>query len=417
MWYQRQPYSEGNGTGFLFPDSTDWRHTSERVEVLNKSGNTLTIWYGEKGRGKPLHQTYYKSPQMYRCAGASADVIRYAGIENLLLQPSGNNGQRVINVNGAAYCWVKNVEINGAAQSWSGRHCQLYSQTYRCEVRDSYFHESSNYNQGGNAYGLNISGTNNLIENNISMKLNKPIVMECSNGGNVVAYNYVDEAVIGSLTNNWQEAAISTHASYCHNELFEGNYTVNIGPDSTHGNNGWNTAFRNWCRGSNTSQTPSSSAFARCIFSDGWQYKFNSIGNVLSYPGSGVANLFTAATQPADEGNTSGIGYTGIVSSAVYLIGVNAWVLGVGTKPGADYVDNGMSYSNFYRHLDYEYRTPTLYSNPANPVTTLPDSLYLTSKPAFFGSNVWPWIDPAGATHADRVKVLPAKARYDAGTP
>ena len=39
--------------------------------------------------------------------------------------------------------------------------------------------------------------------------------------------------------------------------------------------------------------------------------------------------------------------------------------------------------------------------------------MYLAAKPAFFGSNPWPWIDPTtGTTHT-----LPAKARYDAGTP
>ena len=47
------------------------------------------------------------------------------------------------------------------------------------------------------------------------------------------------------------------------------------------------------------------------------------------------------------------------------------------------------------------------------PRTTLPDSLYLTQKPAFFGSNPWPWVDPTTGT----VYTLPAKARFEAGTP
>ena len=43
----------------------------------------------------------------------------------------------------------------------------------------------------------------------------------------------------------------------------------------------------------------------------------------------------------------------------------------------------------------------------------LPNSLYLSSRPAFFGSHPWPWVDPfTGITYT-----LPAKARYDAGTP
>jgi len=49
-----------------------------------------------------------------------------------------------------------------------------------------------------------------------------------------------------------------------------------------------------------------------------------------------------------------------------------------------------------------------------NPVPVIPDSLYLNSKPAFFGSNVWPWVDPFGST---KTYTLPAKARFDAGTP
>ena len=287
--------------------------------------------------------------------------------------------------------------------------------TARCEIRDGYFHESGDYNPGGNAYGLNISGTNNLIENNVVRTLNKPIVMECSNGGNVVAYNFVDGAVIGSATDSWLEAAISTHASYCHHDLFEGNWTPNIGPDSTHGNNGFNTIFRNHCRGFNI--TPTSSGYCRCIFSDGWQMHLNSIGNVLSFPGSGVDHLFTASYDSGDAGNANGIGYTGIAESSVYLIGSNAWRLSDGYKPGADNMDDGTAYSYFHRHLDYDYHSNSQYTNPGNPVTTLPDSLYLTAKPAFFGSYDWPWVNPAGADHAARVKTLPAKARYDGGTP
>src|SRR5262249_29567357 len=45
---------------------------------------------------------------------------------------------------------------------------------------------------------------------------------------------------------------------------------------------------------------------------------------------------------------------------------------------------------------------------------TIPSSMYLgTAKPAFFGSNPWPWVDPTTGT----IYALPAKARYDAGTP
>jgi hypothetical protein len=43
----------------------------------------------------------------------------------------------------------------------------------------------------------------------------------------------------------------------------------------------------------------------------------------------------------------------------------------------------------------------------------LPASLYLTGKPAFFGNDPWPWVDPTGTT---TLFTLPARARFDAMT-
>jgi hypothetical protein len=35
-----------------------------------------------------------------------------------------------------------------------------------------------------------------LVENNISVENNKPIALNSTGGGNVIAYNYVDQAVL-----------------------------------------------------------------------------------------------------------------------------------------------------------------------------------------------------------------------------
>ena len=45
---------------------------------------------------------------------------------------------------------------------------------------------------------------------------------------------------------------------------------------------------------------------------------------------------------------------------------------------------------------------------------SLPPSLYLRSKPAFFGDHPWPWVDPIGGT---KLGVLPAKLRPGVGPP
>ncbi|MEO0481891.1 MAG: hypothetical protein AAF196_20690 [Planctomycetota bacterium] len=407
LFYQRQPYSTGNGTQSLFPDSADWRHISQRCEVLAKDGNTLTIYDPNAViSGAPLHIDFYNEPEVYRAGGVS-DVARYAGLEDLRIDPNGTNGQRVVVLSQAYCCWVKNIEVDGSANTWSGRHIQLFGHTYRCEIRDSYFHESSNYSPGANAYGIVVGGSENLVENNIAVNLNKPIVCENTCGGNVIAYNYADNAVIDSLTNQFHEAAISTHASFCHWDLFEGNETPNITIDSTHGNNGWEVAFRNYCFGRNSNGF--ASAYERAISVDGWNWEVTSIGNVLWNPtdGPSVDNLVwepSLGTNPVFQG-----------PEHVYLLGSNAWDPVQQRKRGADFGDDGMAFENFHRHLDFDYMTGSQYSNPDNTETELPPSLYLREAPAFFGDLTWPWVDPAGANHAERVLVLPARARYEAG--
>ena len=410
-WSMRSPYADFSGGGGLqgkFPDSPNgYRPISQRVEVLAKNGNVLTIYDPNTRRGSPLHIAFPAAmdPEVWRAAGGSADVVRYTGLENLSVWSAAvdGNAKDMVVMNGAAYSWIKNIETDGSKNTWSGRHIHLQNAVYRCEVRGCYSHNSANYYQGSNAYGIIYSGSDCLIEDNIVRELNKPVLGETSGGGNVIAYNYVDEAIIGSLTNSWQETGINmSHGSFCHSDLFEGNHTPNVGVDSTHGNNGWGVFFRNWATGRNSSGR--TDTYLRAIYVDGWQREMTSVGNVLASPSFVPSRLII---DPASRVNP-------VLNTAVYILGSNAWELGTGRKPGADYMDNGQAASLFYRHLDFDYKTKSQYDNPSNPVKTLPDSLYLTSKPAFFGSLRWPWVDPGGTT---KVYTLPAKARYDAGVP
>lgn len=411
LWYQRQDYDTGDGDGTrgLFPNSPEgFRHIAQICEVLAVNGDVLTIYDPDaEVCGSPLHTVFYNDPQVYRCGGVS-DVSRYAGIEDLRVWPQSDpgSGVKAVVIQQSYCCWIKNVEVYGAQNTWVGRLLQIFNQTYRCNVQECYIHESTNYAQGANAYGVVVSGSNNLITNNICVKLNKPIVMECSHGGNVISYNYVDDAVIGSLDYFWQEAAISTHASFCHWDLIEGNYTPNAGMDSTHGNNGWYMIFRNHLTIRNGNGY--AGAYERGVFSDGWNYEITSIGNVIGTDGFEFDYI---VWEPATGGNPVFGG-----PESAYLLGSNAWNTSTGAKPGADYEDDGMAYEFFYRHLDYVSGTGGgYYDNPANDVTTLPSSLYLTEAPDFFSGYTWPWVVPSAGSHAARVLTLPAKDRYDDG--
>ena len=68
--------------------------------------------------------------------------------------------------------------------------------------------------------------------------------------------------------------------------------------------------------------------------------------------------------------------------------------------------------STVLRGGNFDYVTNTVHWESIAP-QTIPNSLYLSAKPAFFGAYAWPWVDPTGLV---KLSTLPAKARFDAGT-
>jgi hypothetical protein len=88
------------------------------------------------------------------------------------------------------------------------------------------------------------------------------------------------------------------------------------------------------------------------------------------------------------------------------------WKLGYDGESGAAARDPQVIATTI-RHGNYDYVTNGVAWDPSNPNHALPSSLYLSSKPAFFGSNPWPWVDPTAGSQATRLQVLPAKVRFD----
>jgi hypothetical protein len=269
---------------------------------------------------------------------------------------------------------------------------------YRCEIRGSYIHHARSINQGGSAYGISVGtqSSDNLLEDNIIVHLNKPVVMNNSGGGNVIAYNYVDNAYSVGFP-GWQETAMDgTHQAFSHHDLFEGNWTPNIGSDTTHGNAGWQTFFRNYVTGRNSTPPSPDNGNVRAVGIDGFNREHTLVGNVLLQPNDTVNGH-----GPIYEANSAAL----IAYPAIYRIGA-------GSLGGSiDAFDDGTALSLLYRHGNYDSVTNSVNWESSNTHHLLPNSLYLTEKPAFFGTNPWPWVAPTGATKAF---VLPAKVRYDA---
>jgi hypothetical protein len=412
---KRQPTSDihGPGTGATPWTSVaipggPWRAQIQQVEVAAKSGNTLTLT-------DPIHLGFSAAqiPQAFVTVPLTSTNLgtRWAGLEDVAVAGGGNDNIQMINV---AYSWLRHVESDGELiagdplhAGTAGAHVSLVH-AYRCVVRDSYVHHARNIVNGGGAYGIAIQdgSTANLVENNITVWLNKPIVMNVSGGGNVIAYNYVDNAMINGSP--WQENGIDgCHQSFSHNDLIEGNWSPNIGSDSTHGNAGFHVNFRNYASGRNSMPYNIGGGVIglprqnmRAAGMDAWSREHAFVGNVLNAVdvGSGTYYEFTPAYHVAGV-------------APIYRLGDN------GDGGAGGHWDDGTAASMIYRNGNWDSVTGTISWDPATTLRNLPASLYLSAKPSFFGGLAWPWVDATGATAAERVRVLPAKARYDAGTP
>lgn len=406
---KRQPTVDVNGPGTgarpfvsVKEPGGPWRSVGQQIEVVRKEvGEKLTTLE----LAGPIHIAFERNPEVFLTAavGPGRPGVRGSGIEDLYVT-GGNEGN--IQTANIAYSWIRNIESDGDPNTvlpgeWrhrggmNGQHIDLLH-AYRCVIRDSYIHHARSINPGGGAYGISVGNqsSDNLIENNIVVHLNKPIVMNASGGGNVIAYNYVDNAYSTAFP-GWQETAIDgNHQTFSHHDLFEGNWTVNIGSDTTHGNAGWQTFFRNYATGRNSEPPAPDRGNVRAVGVDGWSREHNFVGNVLLDPVFEV-NGFPAIYECAKPGNC-------LRAPAVYRLGAN-----VGSY---EQFDDGTARRLAFRHGNWDAVSKRVVWDLSIRSRELPPSLYLDEKPAFFGDLTWPWVDPIGE---QKVHTLPAKQRYD----
>jgi hypothetical protein len=369
-WNAKSPPGDPSRGWFGRPN----RPVGQIMEIASVSGNSVTFT-------TPFHITFQTAfqAQLSRFSNdPNAPVIpavKYAGIEDLYVY-GGSQGQGNISLANAAYSWVKNIESDfqdGPSVAIDG--------SFRCVLRDSYVHSTQNPNPGGGGYGVSFSfySADNLVENNIVWNMNKVMVMRTSGGGNVIGYNYMEDGWI-SYNTGWVEVGLNaSHMTTPHYELFEGNQAFNFDADNTWGNAVYITAFRNHLTGQRRSVAPlalsdTQNRRAAGLMEGHWWYSF--VGNVLGTPG---------------------------MSSAI-----DVWELGYNPENWSAPPDPKVL-STVVREGNFDYLSNAVQWSGAPG--QIPASLYLTSKPAFFGSNPWPWVDPTGAT---KLATLPARARFDA---
>jgi len=356
-----------------FPASLTWfsrsgRPVNEIKEIESIEGHV--VWFTT-----PLHADYtaLKSAQLTRWMEPH---VKGAGLEDLTVS-GGSDGN--VRFNSAAYCWAKNVENT----AWLGKGFSING-SFRCEVRDSYIHDAVWPYPGGGGYGIELAWGSSeiLIENNIVVGANKVMVVESAGAGSVVGYNYMDNAFIGNQP-EWVEVGINaSHMVGSHHVLFEGNQSCNYDSDDTHGSSFAMTIFRNHLVGKRRDYSNTQNPRCAGLMFGSWWHSF--IGNVL-----GEANQMAGWSY--DWGAPASI-----------------WKLGYAPSHWEQAPDPKVL-STVLRDGNWDYLMNAVHWD--RPPQTIPDSLYLTAKPAFFGDMVWPWVEPESTI---KIYNLPARARYEA---
>jgi len=369
------------------------------VRITGISGNTVTFT-------PRLVFTYKASlnPGFRKVATMSS----YIGLEDMTL-----NGQKGVLGNIVWYdscyaSWIKNVKTKYT----NNAHIFL-TRTLFNEIRECYITETTSQNDGFGVYAnqlYDFSGANTglLVENNIFAALWTSVILNNATGC-VVAYNYAYNTHTNSASIQ-TPSYVTQHGPHGLMSLWEGNVGQGIQNDGYHGSGSHQTFFRNHFHGLNPSFTANRKMVDLCRFS----YYHNVVGNVLGDP-SWTARSYEMTGTPSVTATIYRLGYP--------HMGNNGFVdgqppQGTGDSDGSGGLDPKVR-ATLFRHMNYDYyNSATKYCTEAGEPgcqggdgsRTLPDSLYLSAKPSWWGSRAWPPIGPDLSPKAGRI---PAQDRFE----
>ncbi len=160
------------------------RTLGQLVEVTAVNGNQVTL-------NLPLHWTYDTALDPWAYQVDADALIRHAGLEDLTLTQDDPEVEFMIEMDGAQYSWVKNVEIKNVQ-----RRAMWVINSLQNEISECYVHIGIDGYGRDRGYGifLDLHSSNNLVENNILSTIDGGGIMTGGGAsGNVIAYNYLHD--------------------------------------------------------------------------------------------------------------------------------------------------------------------------------------------------------------------------------
>jgi hypothetical protein len=363
----------------------------------------------------PLPIDYTRSAQV----SWFPDLTEDAGVEGIRFLGTGSGPGLFIDIMSAWNCWVLDCEFTDMPSrtlmvAWSGH----------IELRKIFMHDQSN--GGPNSEGLDLFSDVNwsLVVDSICVAGGFPQINIGDGGanpyysggfGNVIAYNYCVDAYYTDPPTapdaGKQPSDIGTnHSPHSQFNLIEGNVIGKFGSDAYHGSGSHTVLLRNGITGT-SSWTGVSNHTAVQIDRRNLHYAL--IGNVLGVAGT------PATYEYATESGWSG---TALFRLGFPDVGNDGYD---GTFPPMDLLHSDGGPRDLYVDRDNSPNGTTMIegnwtSNLGRQDWTIepaqiPASLFLTSKPSWFGSLAWPPVDPAAPITGDPT-IIPAGYRYVHGT-
>jgi len=347
------------------------RGQQQIVTVTGVSGNTVTFTPG-------LYAPNWRASQSPGAWWDSNPISR-DGIEDLSIDHTNTSGGlNIILISNCSQCWVKGIRSIKPNRS----HVSIWTST-GIVIRDSYFYQTQN--AVSQSYGVETFAASDVLEeNNIFHQVAAPQMFNSDCEGCVAGYNFAINDYFGQST-DWLQQGVNFHSAVMH-VLLEGNFGTGLYSDRFHGTAHFNTLFRNRYDGFEKNGTASPTNHTNPVIMYPFSRYFNILGNVLG----STSRPHTNYQVTPGSGGTS--------NQSIYIIGT-----------GADFVPNdAMTVNSLFRWGNWDVvsnaarfvasEVPSGLSQFANPVPssqTLPASLYLSSKPAWWpAGKPWPAIGP-----------------------
>lgn len=364
---------------------------------------TVTAVHGNSvGIAPALYSAYTQAP----IAVSFEMAASYAGVENLQVYANNSGYGSNFSMRMCAWCWIKGVESNYA----DGDHVEIYW-GFHDEIRDSYFSNAFLHGPGIHDSDLQIGWktTASLVENNIIERTHAAIMLEWGAAGNVIAYNYT-LGEFDSGAPNLDIGGIDFHGAHPQFNLLEGNVLTMIDADSVWGTSSDTTGFRNWVVGTNRICRPMRGrGTVQCAGANG-HYGFQAARAIefsyLSTRNVFIGNVLGSAAMQALSGDHSALRQQDSVEYPAprsYDGTAYGWSFGYG-RTGDDGSGTGCGGGIPPCHRAGTSATDFLHGNYDNVggsthwvpgvTETLPASIYLKGKPAWWGDLPFPATGP-----------------------